>query len=112
MGTSVTCLIRETPQSETSRSMRLSRRPVISLQLMIGSVFGICGRVAGCGAPFNLALQAGGVQDLTEISLATEVAPGADHAVEPASWRAFQVVTIPVSLILPPSALTLMLLGS
>ena len=46
------------------------------------------------------------------MSFVTEVTPGADHAVEPASCRAFQVVTIPVSLILPLSALTSMVFGS
>ena len=39
---------------------------------------------------------------VTAISFSTNVAPGADHAVSPAKSRAFQVVTCPVNLILPP----------
>jgi len=52
--------------------------------------------------------QAGGTrgQLLTLMALSTEIAPGADQAVIPASRRAFQVVTFPVSLILPPRAST------
>ena len=46
------------------------------------------------------------------MSFSTDVAPGADHAVEPANCRAFQVDTVPVSVIFPPSARTLIVLGS
>lgn len=40
------------------------------------------------------------------MALSTDVAPGADHAVIPANRLAFQVVTLPVSLILPATAFT------
>ena len=45
-------------------------------------------------------------------SFSTSVAPGAAHAVEPANSRSLQDLTCPVSVTLPPSATTLMPLGS
>jgi hypothetical protein len=48
----------------------------------------------------------GSAQWFTVMAFSTESAPGADQAVDPARHRAFHVVTFPVSLICPPSALT------
>ena len=50
--------------------------------------------------------------DLTTISFSIEVAPGADQAVEPAIFRAFQDETSPDSVISPPWTLTLIVFGS
>jgi hypothetical protein len=80
----MTCLRRETPQSESSLSTRISRRPVIALQLMIGSFVWVCGRAA-VSARRSMGSGSEGAQDLTAMSFVTAVAPGADQAVEPAN---------------------------
>jgi hypothetical protein len=84
MGASVACT-RETPQSERRLSTRLSRLPVIALQLIIGSFVWVWRPRRDFRRDVQRGSRSEGVQDLTEMSFATAVAPGADQAVEPAN---------------------------
>ena len=62
--------------------------------------------VGGRSPPVRMSGRRGRRQLLTVIAFSTEIAPGADQAVDPASRLAFHVVTLPVSLIFPPCAFT------